>query len=94
MACRRHRLRAAAYLTIDYGRPPWISLAVALTFAFYGLTKKQLGATLDATHSLAAETTVLLPVALVIVIVLDAQDATTFSDTAPRTPCSFFPPAC
>ena len=32
---------AAAYLTIDYGKPPWISLVVALTFAFYGLTKKR-----------------------------------------------------
>ena len=69
---------AAAYLTIDYGKPPWISLVVALTFAFYGLTKKRVGASLNAIHSLAAETAVLLPVALVIVFVLAARDATTF----------------
>ena len=71
-------LLAAAYLTIDYGKPPWISLLVALTFAFYGLTKKRVGATLTATQSLAAETAVLLPVALVIVLLLGARDATTF----------------
>ena len=74
---------AAAYLSIDYGKPPWISLAVAATFASYGLTKKQLGATLDATHSLAAETAVLLPVALIVVVVLSARDATTFLDCGP-----------
>ena len=69
---------AAAYLTIDYGKPPWISLTVALTFAFYGLTKKRVGATLTAPQSLAAETAVLLPIALVIVVALAARDATTF----------------
>lgn len=69
---------AAAYLTIDYGRPPWIPLAVAFTFAFYGFTKKRVGATLDAIHSLTAETAVLLPVALVIGYVLASRDAATF----------------
>ena len=74
---------AAAYLTIDYGKPPWISLIVALTFASYGLTKKLVGTTLNAIHSLAAETAVLLPVAVVIVLVLDARDATTFLGHGP-----------
>jgi chloramphenicol-sensitive protein RarD len=74
---------AAAYLTIDYGKPPWISLVVALTFAFYGLTKKLVGTTLTAMHSLAAETAVLLPVALVILLVLDVRDATTFLGHGP-----------
>ena len=74
---------AAAYLTVDYGKPPWISLAVALTFAFYGLTKKQVGTTLNAIHSLAAETAVLLPIALVVVFVLTVRDASTFLEHGP-----------
>lgn len=29
-----------AYLTISFGRPPWIALALALSFGFYGLIRK------------------------------------------------------
>ncbi len=29
-----------AYLTINYGEPPWIALVLAFTFGFYGLLKK------------------------------------------------------
>jgi chloramphenicol-sensitive protein RarD len=28
------------YITISYGRLPWISLSLALTFGLYGLVKK------------------------------------------------------
>lgn len=31
---------AVAVLTVDYGRPPYIALTLAFTFAFYGLLKK------------------------------------------------------
>jgi chloramphenicol-sensitive protein RarD len=31
---------AVIVLTVDYGRPPWIALALALTFGLYGLMKK------------------------------------------------------
>ncbi len=31
---------AVGVLTVDYGRPPWIALALALTFGLYGLMKK------------------------------------------------------
>ena len=31
---------AVAVLAVDYGRPPWIALALAVTFAGYGLIKK------------------------------------------------------
>ena len=41
-------------LTIDYGRLPWIALAMALTWGTYGLVKKQLG--LGALEGLAIET--------------------------------------
>ncbi len=41
-------------LTVDYGRPPWIALALAGSWAFYALIKKQLG--LEALQGLAIET--------------------------------------
>ncbi|MFC0360241.1 EamA family transporter RarD [Kytococcus schroeteri] len=59
---------AAVYLTVDYGQPPWISLALALSFATYGLLKKQVGASVPALHSLTAETVALLPVATGILV--------------------------
>ncbi|WP_422678015.1 EamA family transporter RarD [Blastococcus brunescens] len=31
---------AVVVLTVDYGRPPWIALALAFTFGLYGLMKK------------------------------------------------------
>ncbi len=69
---------AAAYLTVAGGVLPWISLSLALTFGLYGLLKKRLGASLDALHSLTAETLVLAPVALVVLIWLAGRGETTF----------------
>jgi chloramphenicol-sensitive protein RarD len=43
-----------AYLTIDYGRLPWIALVLAFTFALYGAVKKS--APLGAVDGLALET--------------------------------------
>jgi chloramphenicol-sensitive protein RarD len=34
---------AVAVLTVDYGRLPWIALALAASFSSYGLVKKRLG---------------------------------------------------
>jgi len=45
-------------LTIDYGRLPWIAMALALSWGSYGLMKKQLG--LGALDSLAIETSIAL----------------------------------
>lgn len=52
-----------AWLTWQNGAPPWISLALALTFGGYGLLRKT--AKLGALEGLALETVVLFPVALV-----------------------------
>ncbi len=41
-------------LTIDYGRLPWVALALAISWGSYGLVKKQLG--LGALEGLAIET--------------------------------------
>jgi len=42
------------FLTVDYGRLPWVALALALSWGTYGLVKKQLG--LGALEGLAIET--------------------------------------
>lgn len=44
-------------LTIDYGRPPWIALTLAISWGSYGLVKKQLG--LGALEGLTIETIIL-----------------------------------
>jgi chloramphenicol-sensitive protein RarD len=51
------------YLTIAYGAPPWIALALATTFGLYGLTKKT--ALLRPVPGLALETAVLFVPAVV-----------------------------
>ncbi|MFD4630064.1 EamA family transporter RarD [Streptomyces sp. NPDC058284] len=47
---------AVLVLAFGYGRPPWISLCLAFTFAAYGLVKKKVN--LGGLESLAAETAV------------------------------------
>ncbi len=71
---------ASVYLAIAGGVLPWISLSLAFSFGLYGLTKKKVGASLDAMHSLAAETTVLAPIAVVVLGILVARGETTFLD--------------
>ena len=46
-------------LTLDYGRPPWIALVLALSFGTYGLCKKQANA--PAVESLTFETMLIAP---------------------------------
>jgi len=58
------------WLTFDYGRPPWISIALALSFGTYGLAKKK--ANVGAVQSLAVETMVLAPLALGYLVTLQA----------------------
>ncbi len=52
-----------AYLTFSVGSLPWIALALAFTFGFYGLVKKV--APLGSLHSLTLETALLLAPAAV-----------------------------
>lgn len=51
------------YLTIIYGRLPWIALSLAFTFGFYGLVKKL--SPLGSLYGLALETGIGFPVALI-----------------------------
>jgi chloramphenicol-sensitive protein RarD len=63
-------LLAVLVLAIDYGRPPWIALLLAFSFGTYGLLKKQANA--GAVESLALETAVVAPIALLYVAWLGA----------------------
>jgi len=55
-------LIGVAYLTIGYGRFPWIALLLAFTFAFYGLLRKT--ALVESMAGLTVETAFLSPLAL------------------------------
>ncbi|GAA2291468.1 EamA family transporter RarD [Streptomyces hawaiiensis] len=68
---------AVVVLTIGYGRPPWISLCLAFSFATYGLVKKKVG--LGGIESLAAETAIQFLPALGFLVWLTAQGGSTFT---------------
>jgi len=67
---------AVVVLTAAYGRVPWVALTLALTFAGYGFLKKQIP--LTAPQSLAAETALLTPLALVLLTVLEVNGNAVF----------------
>jgi chloramphenicol-sensitive protein RarD len=66
---------AVLVLTVDYGRPPWIALGLAFSFATYGLLKKQVGTTVGAVQSLTVETAVLFLPALGWLLYLESTGA-------------------
>ncbi|MDT0489347.1 EamA family transporter RarD [Streptomyces griseus] len=70
-------LAAVLVLAIGYGRPPWISLVLAFSFATYGLVKKKVN--MGGLESLAAETAVLFLPALGFLLWLAATGASTFT---------------
>ena len=55
-------LIGVTYFTISYGKFPWISLALAVTFGLYGLLKKK--ANLESMPALTVETMMVCPFAL------------------------------
>lgn len=54
------------YLTIVYGRLPWIALSLAFTFGFYGFVKKL--SPLGSLYGLTLETGIVFPVALIYIV--------------------------
>ena len=54
-------LIAVIYLTLNYGRFPWVAIFLASTFGFYGLIRKR--SPIDSMVRLWLETMVLLPIA-------------------------------
>ena len=72
---------AVLALTVEYGRPPWVSLILALSFGSYGLAKKKANA--GAVESLVVETLVVSPLALGYIAFLTATGASTFGSNGP-----------
>ncbi|CAM5543881.1 protein RarD [Streptomyces avidinii] len=68
---------AVLVLAVGYGRPPWISLVLAFSFATYGLIKKKLN--MGGLESLTAETVVLFLPALGYLLWLGARGQSTFA---------------
>jgi len=65
-------MAGVVYLTINYGRFPWIAIVLALSFGVYGLMKKTMN--YDSMSALAVETTLIAPFALGFLI-FNASDA-------------------
>lgn len=71
-------LLAAGYLAVTGGAFPWTSILLALSFGGYGLVKKKIGNTLQAVQSLMAESVVLAPIAIIVLLVLGQRGELTF----------------
>lgn len=65
-----------AYLTIVYGRLPWIALSLAFSFGFYGLTKKL--APLGSLYGLTLETGILFLPAVIYLGITQANGTGAF----------------
>ena len=76
-------LVAVVVLTVDYGRPPWIALVLAVSFATYGLMKNKVGVGLGALGSLTSETLLLAPFALAGLVWLELAGQGTFGTEPP-----------
>jgi len=64
------------YLTLAYGRPPWIALTLAFTFGFYGFVKKL--ALLGSLYGLTLETGIVFPIALIYLAFIEFISAGAF----------------
>ena len=71
---------AVAVLTVDYGRPPWIALSLALTFGLYGLMKKLVR--VEAAPGLFVETALVALPAAVVLGVLHGAGSGTFAQVS------------
>lgn len=69
---------AVGVLTVDYGRPPWLALTLALTFGLYGLMKKLVR--VGAAPGLFVETALVAVPAVAVLAVLHAQGEGTAGD--------------
>ena len=67
---------AVVVLAVDYGRPPWVALTLAASFATYGLLKKRINS--GALETLTIESAVLTPVAIGYLVWLQLTGALVF----------------
>lgn len=70
-------------LTIGYGEFPWISIALALSFGFYGVVKKR--RPLESTVSLTLETMAPLPLALIFLGYWQVQGTSSMTESVGTT---------
>ncbi len=73
---------AIAYLTVDYGRLPVVSVVLALSFGFYGLLRKR--APVTGVQGLTVETLLLTPVAAGWMLWREAQGLLHFTHAGAR----------
>ncbi len=71
------------YLTLNYGRLPWIALLLALTFGLYGLAKKT--APLGSLYGLTLETGMLFIPSLIFLFVLQGNGSGALGHSSMRT---------
>lgn len=64
------------YLTLTYGRLPWIALSLAFSFGVYGLVKKL--APLGSLYGLTLETALVFPAALIYLIFVESAGTGAF----------------
>ncbi len=76
-------LAGVLFLTVTYGAPPWIALALAGSFAGYGLLRKT--AHLASLEGFILETSIMLLPALVGLAMLSAGGGGAFGPADPRT---------
>ena len=74
---------AVLVIAVGYGAFPWIAIALAFSFGFYGLVKKRVGPTVDAVSGLAIETAVLAPAAVVALVVIAVTSGLSIGDFGP-----------
>ncbi|MBN2884213.1 MAG: EamA family transporter RarD [Clostridia bacterium] len=65
------------YYIISIGRVPFVSLVLAITFGLYGLYKKTMKMT--SIQSFAVETSVLLPLSLIVLVVIQVNGGIAFT---------------
>jgi chloramphenicol-sensitive protein RarD len=64
------------YLTLTYGRLPWIALSLAFSFGIYGFVKKL--APLGSLYGLTLETALVFPVALIYIVFVESTGTGSF----------------
>lgn len=63
---------AVLVLAFEYGSLPWLAIALAVSFGFYGLLKKKMGNKVSSVDAFAIEAGMLLPVAALQIFLLPA----------------------
>lgn len=71
------------WLGLAYGQPPWIALALAISFGIYGLIRKL--AAVEAVPGLAVESVILFPLAFAWVLYATSQGVGAFASGDLRT---------